>query len=600
MMKPLATAAILAFLSSLPASAETAISVKDSARKAIMSNPEVEARWHAFLAASEEQDVVRSGYRPRVDLTAGIGRERLDPPGGATLHYTRSGATLSLTQMLYDGLANKREVEKMGYARLVRYYEVLDISENTALESVRAHADVLRFRELMAQARENYVQHKLLFDQVKQRADSGVGRRVDHELAGGRLALAESNLLTEAANLHDVSVRYQRLVGELPPEALSPVSFDTTVLPANIAEAIKLAYSGNPAFNAATENIRAAQADLHGRDAPFRPRLDFRAREDLGRNIDGVAGSRANQVVELLLNFNLYNGGADAAAKRQYAERLNLAKDLRDKSCRDIRQTLAIANNDITRLNEQLDYLGRHQNAIAKARIAYRQQFEIGQRTLLDLLDIQNEYFQARRAQISAAHELGIAQARTLAGMGRLLVTLQISRDGMPMAEEAAANRAGSDPADVCPAEAPGMARFDKQAILDEALQSGTAAPFVSDRPVAAVPPPHTSTADTPSLAKSSQLSDDWFARPTPKHYVLQMLRAKSAPDIDAFVRKHDLNGCHTYTKQHNAQTAHVLTCGLYPSGESAEKAAARMPKKLRSFDLVPISIEDILKSAQS
>ena len=95
-------------------------------------------------------------------------------------------------------------------------------------------------------------------------------------------------------------------------------------------------------------------------------------------------------------------------------------------------------------------------------------------------------------------------------------------------------------------------------------------------------------------------MSDDWFARQNPKHYVLQMLRAKSAPDIDAFVRRHDLNGCHTYTKQHNAQTAHVLTCGLYPSGESAEKAAARMPKKLRSFDLVPISIEDILKSAQS
>jgi adhesin transport system outer membrane protein len=53
MMKPLVTAVVLAFLSSLPASAETAFSLKDSARKAIMSNPEVEARWHAFLAAGE-------------------------------------------------------------------------------------------------------------------------------------------------------------------------------------------------------------------------------------------------------------------------------------------------------------------------------------------------------------------------------------------------------------------------------------------------------------------------------------------------------------------------------------------------------------------
>ena len=603
MMKTLLSAAMLAILSSQPGAADFTFSVKDAARKAIMSNPEVEARWHAFLAAGEEQDVVRGGYRPRVDLSAGIGRERLEPPGAATQHYTRSGATLSLTQMLYDGLANQREVEKAGYARLVRYYEVLDISESTALESVRAYADVLRFRELMAQARDNYVQHKLLLDQVKQRAESGVGRRVDLELAGGRLALAESNLLTEAANLHDVSARYQRLVGELPPEKLSPLLLDMTAAPAGIAEAIKLAYSGNPAFNAATENIRAAQAELNGRDARFRPRLDFRAREDLGRNIDGVAGNRANQVVELLLNFNLYNGGSDAAARRQFAERLNLAKDLRDKACRDIRQALIIAHNDIARLNEQLDYLGQHQNAIAKARVAYRHQFEIGQRTLLDLLDIQNEYFQARRALISASHELGIAQARTLAGMGRLLVTLQISRDGMPMAEEAAADRAGRDPAEVCPAEAPGMAHFDKQAILDEALQSGAAVPFASPaatRPAPADPVQNSRAADSPVLANNAQLKDAWFARQNPGHYVLQMLRAKSPADIEAFVRKHDLNGCHTFSKQHNGQTAHVLTCGIYPGLDSAEKAAARMPGKLRSFDLIPISIEDILKSAQS
>lgn len=448
------------------------VNVRDAAQKAIVTNPEVEAKWHALRAAMDEQDVARGGYLPSVDLSAGIGRERLDPPGGSALNYTRSGATLSLTQMLYDGFATRSEVSRLGYAKLTRYYEVLDAAESTALEAVRAYEDILRYRELMTLARENYVQHKLIYDQIMERVTAGVGRRVDLELASGRLALAESNLLTEATNLHDVSARYLRIVGETPANTLPPVTLPTRNVPPAIADALKLAYQGNPTFNAAIENIRAAKSELDGKDAPFQPRVDFRARQDMGRNIDGVDGTRTDQVVELLLNYNLYNGGSDMAAKRQYNERLNLAKDLRDKSCRDIRQTLTIAHNDITRLEEQLRYLNQHQIATSKAREAYRSQFDIGQRTLLDLLDTENEYFQAKRAYTNAQHDQTIAKARTLAGMGHLLQALEISRDTMPTLDEVGQDRVGVDPESACPAEAPAMTAFDKQIILDQALKA--------------------------------------------------------------------------------------------------------------------------------
>ena len=452
--------------------AEPVLNVRDAAQKAIVTNPEVEAKWHAFRAAMNEQDVARGGYLPRVDLSAGIGRERLDAPGGSVLNYTRSGTTLSLTQMLYDGFATRSEVARLGYAKLTRYYEVLDAAESTALEAVRAYEDILRYRELMNLARENYVQHKFLFDQIMERVQAGVGRRVDLELASGRLALAESNLLTEATNLHDVSARYLRIVGETPADNLSPANLSTRNVPPAIAEALKLAYEGNPAFNAAIENIRAAKSELDGKDAPFQPRVDFRARQDLTDNYLGVEGQRTQQVVELVLSYNLYKGGSDTAAKRQYNERLNLAKDLRDKSCRDIRQTLTIAHNDITRLEEQLRYLNQHQLATSKAREAYRSQFDIGQRTLLDLLDTENEYFQAKRAYTNAQHDQIIAKARTLAGMGRLLQALEISRDTMPTLEEIGQDRVGIDPDSACPAAAPAMTAFDKQAILDEALKA--------------------------------------------------------------------------------------------------------------------------------
>jgi len=156
-----------------------------------------------------------------------------------------------------------------------------------------------------------------------------------------------------------------------------------------------------------------------------------------------------------VLNYNLFKGGSDRALSRQYAERLALSKDLRDKACRDIRQTLAIAFNDIQNLSRQLGFLDQHQLATEKAREAYRKQFDIGQRTLLDLLDTENEYFQARRAYVNAAHEHAIAHARTLAGMGKLLSALQVGRDGLPTAKELGQDRHDVDPDSQCPAEAP-------------------------------------------------------------------------------------------------------------------------------------------------
>ena len=89
----------------------------------------------------------------------------------------------------------------------------------------------MRFRRLVQLAEDNYVQHRYAFVQIQSRFKAGVGRGVDLEQAGARVALAESNLSTEVANLHDVAARYQRIVGEAPPAKLA-AGFDNAAQPA--------------------------------------------------------------------------------------------------------------------------------------------------------------------------------------------------------------------------------------------------------------------------------------------------------------------------------------------------------------------------------
>lgn len=440
-------------------------------QKAVVTNPEVQARWREFTAAGADREAVSAGYRPQVDLTLGVGREWKDyPPGTAPgmTEYTRTGGSIALTQMLFDGRYTQSEVKRLGYAKLVRYYELLDASENIGLEAIKAYADVARRTELVEEARSNYFEHKTVALQLEQKARAGVGRRVDLDQANGRLALAESNLLTEISNLHDVSARYLRIIGEKPSARLSLLSegFKFQGLPGSVTEAMQTGLPNSPTINAAYENVRSTQSNIESRKSAYWPRVDFRIRDSWGRNVDGVEGSRRDQVAEVVLNYNLYRGGYDQAREKQAVEYRYQARDLQEKACRDVRQTLAIAYQDMVKLNEQLGYLDTHRLMTDKAMQAFRQQFEIGQRSLLDLLDTQNELFEANRAHINARYDQIIAQARTLASMGKLSASLGVGRPDQPSLQDAGQDRDPQLPIEeLCPFDAPAVIQVDKSAV---------------------------------------------------------------------------------------------------------------------------------------
>lgn len=447
-----------------------------AARKAVATNPEVQARWNGFNAAGNERDVARGGFFPRVDLTASTGRETRDSPlapGGTYGTYNFNAAQITLNQMLFDGMFTANEAKRLGYAKLTRYYELLEVSESAALEAIRAYSDVVRYRELVDAATQNYVEHKQTTQLVEERANAGVGRRVDVEQANGRLALAESNLLTELTNLHDVSARYLRVVGEKPPVKLPslPEPFKLGTMPTSTVALMNDGLQGSPTLNAAVENVRAYKTAIESAKAAYMPRVDFRAYASTEKNLgntSGISGDTRTNGVELVLNYNLYRGGADKARERQAVDQKDQARDLQEKACRDVRQTLSIAYSDVRSLTEQLRYMDEHRLATEKSREAYRQQFDIGQRTLLDLLDSQNEYFEATRSYINARYNQAAAQARTLAGMGQLVSTLAVPRQDLPSAQDAGQNRAGIDPAELCPLDETTVDTLDK--IKNEAV----------------------------------------------------------------------------------------------------------------------------------
>jgi len=522
-LKTTALFAATALLCAAAVHAQSNEQLKSAAQKAVSTNPDVTARFNAYRAAADAVDVVRGGYYPRVDLNANVGRDRdnITSRSPETQSLSRTSASLTLTQLLWDGLATPNEVGRLGHEKMARYFELLDATEQTTLEAARAYYDVLRFRRLVTLAEENYVQHRSAFNQIQSRFKAGVGRGVDLEQAGARLALAEANLSTEAANLHDVSARYQRVVGEAPPSQMSMPPALSGALPADASGASAEAIRRSAAISASVESLRGARALASVREGAYQPRVEARVRSGAGRSFDGVRDQNRDSTAEIVLNWNLFNGGSDRARVRQQANAVNQAADLRDKACRDARQVVEIAYNDTRKLTDQLTFLDRNTLAIEKARNAYRQQFDISQRSLLDLLNSENELYTARRSYANAEYDLGIAYARTHASMQQLSSQLGLTRadTSIEAPQEAEDWNVGDDSPGRCPASAVEIPRINMEALAARAaaLTSGSAAALPSDvarrttATSAAVAPLDSTIGGTPAYLSVRRLND-WAA----------------------------------------------------------------------------------------
>lgn len=406
-----------------------AITINDAVQSAIHNNPDVLSKLHAFRSATESVNVGRADYLPTVDLSYESSRQKFDYPDSpgapASQHYTTKGWTVSLTQSVFQGLQTWYQVKQLGYQQVVKYFEFLDSSENIALQTLQAYEQVMLYRELVRIAKDNYSVHKGIIQQIAQRVQAGVGRRVDLEQAAGRLAQAETNLITDNTNLQDATARFTRLTGFAPPEDLQEIVEIDSSLPA-ADQVMHTALSHSPVWLAAIANRRAAQATVNQRRGAFSPKVDLQLSQAPTNNYNGYSGRTNQSSAAVIFSLNLFRGGADRARLLAAAEDRNNAADLQNKVCYDLRQNLQLAYDNLLKYKAQQNSILQHQLSTEKALGAYRKQFDIGQRSLLDVLDSENELFQARRDYTNAKIQYIISQATVLSTAGGLLAALKL------------------------------------------------------------------------------------------------------------------------------------------------------------------------------
>ncbi|HLT99966.1 MAG TPA: TolC family outer membrane protein [Burkholderiaceae bacterium] len=455
--RPTPLLVLLAALMAAPGMvAAQARSLQESIEKAVLTHPEVKARFHDFQSTLHGQAVTRAGLLPEVTVQGWTGREwRAGTADQRAADWSRHGYIVELRQLLFDGFSTLNTVKQEGFEKLSAYYELLATVDSLAMEAAYAHLDVVRYRRMEGLARDNFDVHQTILEQLRERQASGVGRGVDLEQANGRLALAQTNLMTETGNLNDVSQRYRRLMGEAPAAILLDAPDVAHLLPEAPTDFVA-SVRRNPSLLSKQALVQAAGLGVSAARGRHSPTLELRASTGKDRAQPGTPYRDAQSSnVQLVLSYNLFRGGADQARIRQTKAQSYAAVDVRDYTCRNVQQELAVAWNNIMKLRQQIPYLREHELATSKVRTAYAQQFQIGERSLLDLLDTENELFDSRRALVNAEFDLKKEELRWLSLSHRILEAVALAQPFEDSPEEARSLGLPDELLQICTNEAP-------------------------------------------------------------------------------------------------------------------------------------------------
>ncbi|MFV0436497.1 MAG: TolC family outer membrane protein [Desulfopila sp.] len=431
-------------------SAAGAETLQDAVKTLIATNPDIRSSAYNRLARDQEVRQARSGYFPTVDLEAGAGKDYVDKPIDHNLDPTQ--LRLGARQNLFAGFSTMNEVDRQQARVESQAYVVRSTADNTALKASEVYLEVLKNQAIVGLAEENLTIHQRISDQIKLRSESGVDSRADMDQIRSRLNLAHSNLIVTEQNLLDAESNYNAVIGNPPQQLELPESMESS-LPASLEEAERQALASHPQLRSASADLEARRKQDEVAKSPFMPNIDLEADQNYDRETsygsDYNDYKREDFRVFVRLRYNLFNGWKDEARKRETAQLINEAREIRNHTHRQVVESMQLswrahesAKNRISFLEQRLEF------ATATAS-AYTKQWNIGQRTLLDVLDAEAERIDSARQLVVAQFDESYAQYRILNGLGKLIPTLDLQWPDEGLVAEGAAQQistAGQSP----------------------------------------------------------------------------------------------------------------------------------------------------------
>lgn len=430
---------ILTLFSVLPVRAEVdgMTSVKDTVVAAVKHHPQIQSLLYNRDAQEGNLAASLGRFFPSLDLTSNYGFQRYDSSASTTdgTLETASDSTLLLTQNIFDGMDRYNEF-KGNEARLTSAeYRLFDNVETVGLDAIRAHVDVVRIRKLLALAEENIAAHMEVLESIAERVAGGAGSKADEMQARGRVARAETTYIRYKGDLQTTMAQYVRLTGEIPGPLTEP-EFLPEIIPDSLELVLDRTMVNNPKIQLSKADVVASEHDRKTSQADFFPTVDIEVSSRYTDSLDGASSYLKDNRAMLAFSWNIFNGTSDYyRSKTAMARKKQSEADLQDV-IDDMTQQVASAWADYQTSVEQVD---KHLEALEysmESRDMYLMQFNVGQRSLLDVLDSINEVFSNSVLLETATSNRNFSIYKFLTFGGDLIRTLEVNEANWETAEK--------------------------------------------------------------------------------------------------------------------------------------------------------------------
>ena len=409
----------------------TLITLSEAVQQAVDTHPAVLGQLAARLAAEEGVSINRAGFLPSIDLRISAGYEKSHNEvtrsrrlsGEYNTSYKglwRNDQSLTISQMLFDGFATSGQTKAARFEVESTGETLYDVSEQIGLRAIEAYLDVMRFRQLAVLAKENVTDHEETLNKVFVRAQAGGGPQADVEQTLSRLADAKVQLLDIEGGVRDTDARYLEVFGQFPKALVMPQR-PKKLMPEDVATAVKKSLADNHNLKASGAQMKARQADLTVARAAYMPRVNIELSTLRQENLDGLSGVGQDVTGMAVVRYNLFHGGADSARRVKAQHLLRRARLHQAEVSRQVEQNARISFSSLETTNKRLPVLVENVAKIRKVLANYQNQFNLGKRSLLDLLDTQSELFNAKAKLLNGDIANTFAHYRMMGAMNSLL-----------------------------------------------------------------------------------------------------------------------------------------------------------------------------------
>ncbi|HJS11554.1 TolC family protein [Sphingopyxis sp.] len=392
---------------------------------AIDSNPQINQAEMNKQAIEFELEQAKGLYLPRVSLEMSAGVRRLENATRRNLGIANDElypleAGIRAEQTLID--FGRRHGEKLRQAARVdgAALRVVERSEFIALQSARQYLDVLLQQRVVAAAEDNMTFHNSLVSDLSSGVTAGSISTADLQQAQERAKAASVRVSEAREALQNAKIELLALSGLEVEEVQMPPAM-AEKLPVSLSEAVGLTRSRHPKVLEAQADVDAANAEAKKEKGDIFPTIGLEFSGRVGDDIDAFRGETTDLLGRVVLRWDIFNGGINQA---KYQEMIRRASESRFR----LHETERNAEADTRRAwNSRETQTAVFRDLVDQSKstdellLSYREQFSVGRRSLLDVLDAQNTRFNVQvRAETARFSEM-FAVYQILASTNSLL-----------------------------------------------------------------------------------------------------------------------------------------------------------------------------------